>query len=237
MRLAERNLDDFWMVFEQELVSKLRRTSVQLMGDRVKPQRILRTPPWVEPPLKDRDPEEPMIESLSLQPTFSNDVDDKGKKAKNLQDFQHRVKVKTRGEPSVPERTREAADSQEDDPSTSGEESVPERIPVESNKDFKTFSSLFRSPAAEGSAGELDWKKFVHAMTQVGFTAQHLDGSAWVFAKVPGAGRILIHEPHPESKITPHIARRIARRLQRNFGWSSETFVLSRVNDNTAEES
>ena len=223
------------MGFERELVSNFRKTSVQLLGDRVKPQRILRTSPWIEPPLKDRDPEVPMIDSLSLQTPFPNDIEDRGKNAKGLLDFQPRVKVKTRGEPSLQERTTEAADSQEDDQSTGGDEVMPERIAVESNKDFKTLSSLFRSPATESSAGELDWKKFVHAMTQIGFTAQHLDGSAWVFAKVPGAGRILIHEPHPESKITPHIARRIARRLQRNFGWSSETFVLSRSDVNTAE--
>lgn len=225
------------MGFEQELVSNFRKTSTQLLGDRVKPQQILRTPPWVEPALKDGDPETLMIEGLSLQPTFSKDVDDTGKKVKILQEFQPREKVKTRGEPSVQDRTTGAGDAQEDDQATSGEESVSERISVESNKDFKTFSALFRGPAAEGSTGELDWKKFVHAMTQVGFTAQHLDGSAWVFAKVPGAGRILIHEPHPESKITPHIARRIARRLQRNFGWSSETFVLSRSINNTTEDS
>ena len=74
-------------------------------------------------------------------------------------------------------------------------------------------------------------------MIHVGFTAQHLDGSAWVFAKVPGAGRILTHEPHSESKNTPHIARKIARRLRRNIGWLSETFVLSRSSGNMAKDS
>ena len=234
MRIAERDLDDFWMAFDHELVSNYGKTSAQLVGDRVETQKILRTPPWVEPPLEDRNPENSMIESLSLLPTFSDDVEGTGKKAKGLLESQPRAKVKTWGEPSVQERTPGAADLQADDSLTSGEESVLEKIPV-GKKDFKAFSSLFRSPAAEPSARELPWKDFVHAMTQARFNAQHLDGSAWVFAKVPGP--VLIHEPHPESNISPQIARRISRRSQRNFGWSSETFVMSRSNENAADDS
>ena len=36
MRTAEKNLDEFWMAFEQALLSNLGKTFVQLMGDRVK---------------------------------------------------------------------------------------------------------------------------------------------------------------------------------------------------------
>ena len=236
MRIAEKYLDDFWMGFEDALVSKIGKTLPQLVGDRVKQQQILRTPPWVEPSLEeqDRDPENPPIEGLSLQSAFSNGVEYTRKK--DIQESPRRTKVKTRGEPSAPI----PADLQEDtSPPTSDAESSPEKIPV-SNKDFKAFSALFRRPAtteeSAAAGGELPWKNFVHAMTHIGFTAQHLDGSAWVFAKVPGVGRILIHEPHPESKIAPHVGRRIARRLQRNFGWEGGTFVVARSSEGVVEE-
>ena len=36
----------------------------------------------------------------------------------------------------------------------------------------------------------------------------------------------MFHEPHPENDLTTHLARRFARRLKGNFGWTAESFVL-----------
>ena len=64
-------------------------------------------------------------------------------------------------------------------------------------------------------------------MTHIGFAAQKLPGSSWVFEleKDGESKKIMFHEPHPDSKIPSQWARRIARRLNRHFGWTAETFV------------
>lgn len=64
-------------------------------------------------------------------------------------------------------------------------------------------------------------------MSYVGFSAESITGSAWVFKRQnkESLDKIIFHEPHPDSKIPPLIAKSIARRLQRTFGWTAETFV------------
>ena len=168
--MAEKHLDDFWTSFEDALVTKVGKASAQLMSDRIEQQQILRTPPWVEPSLENRDSDNWTIKDLTLQSAFSNDRESTPKKGKIWAESQPHVKVKTRGEPSVQDRTPDATESREDGISSSDGEPVQERIPV-GNKHFRTFLSLFRNPTTEDSAGELPWKNFVHAMTHVGFTA------------------------------------------------------------------
>ncbi|KAL8854456.1 MAG: hypothetical protein Q9221_000727 [Calogaya cf. arnoldii] len=97
------------------------------------------------------------------------------------------------------------------------------KIPVK-KKAFNTFAALFGKPVADKLPGELPWSDFKRAMVNVGFGAEKLQGSAWLFASEKG--NIIFHEPHPESKLPMHWARRIARRLNRNFGWTMDTFAL-----------
>lgn len=72
-------------------------------------------------------------------------------------------------------------------------------------------------------------------MVDAGFGARKLQRSAWLFASEQG--KIIFHESHPESKLPMQWARRIARRLNRDFGWTMDTFVLDGgVSDGTALE-
>lgn len=66
----------------------------------------------------------------------------------------------------------------------------------------------------------------------------HFALAAWVFRQkdINLPEKILFHEPHPESKIPPQIARRIACRLQRTFGWTAETCVRAEDTASKASE-
>ncbi|KAL8825950.1 MAG: hypothetical protein Q9170_007594 [Blastenia crenularia] len=114
----------------------------------------------------------------------------------------------------------------------------PPKITVK-KKAFNTFAALFGSPVqADKLPGELPWIDFKKAMVNIGFSAEKLQGSAWVFAPTTLVLRksIIFHEPHPESKLPMQWARRIARRLNRNFGWMVDTFVRDEATDNGEQE-
>ncbi|KAJ3950760.1 hypothetical protein N0V92_012843 [Colletotrichum tropicale] len=60
-----------------------------------------------------------------------------------------------------------------------------------------------------------------------GVAAEKLYGSAWQFRRTDrDQSRIQSHEPHPYSKIPYVVARRIGRRLNWNYGWTGDMFVL-----------
>ncbi|KAI8240831.1 hypothetical protein K4K55_000301 [Colletotrichum sp. SAR 10_96] len=93
---------------------------------------------------------------------------------------------------------------------------------------FKVFRTLFFDPNITSHPGQVSWKDFLHAMTGTGiFAAEKLYGSVWQFERTDGdQSRIQFHEPHPYSKIPFVVARRIGRRLNRNYGWTGDMFVL-----------
>uniref|UniRef100_L2GJ91 Uncharacterized protein n=1 Tax=Colletotrichum fructicola (strain Nara gc5) TaxID=1213859 RepID=L2GJ91_COLFN len=95
-------------------------------------------------------------------------------------------------------------------------------------RSFKVFRTLFFDPNVTSHPGQVSWKDFLHAMTGTGiFAAEKLYGSVWQFERTDGdQSRIQFHEPHPYSKIPFVVARRIGRRLNRNYGWTGDMFVL-----------
>lgn len=101
-----------------------------------------------------------------------------------------------------------------------------------SRRAIKVFKSLFFTPSASTSQatnGEISWSEFLHAMASAGCSIEKLQGSVWQFIPKDkdsfGWHGIHIHEPHPSNKIPFVVARRIGRRLNRNYGWSAKTFV------------
>lgn len=86
---------------------------------------------------------------------------------------------------------------------------------------------IFPLPHIDALPGELPWKDVVHAMSHVGFIAESITGSAWVFKRrgQNESDKLILHEPDPDSKIAPQFLQRIAHRLQRTFDWTAETFV------------
>jgi hypothetical protein len=97
-------------------------------------------------------------------------------------------------------------------------------------RSLKVFRTLFYDPNNPDHPGELPWAEFLHAMVEVGFSAEKLHGSAWNFVpRVPGVGMeqpIQFHMPHGKNstKMSFHVARRIGRRLGRTYGWVPDSF-------------
>jgi hypothetical protein len=66
-------------------------------------------------------------------------------------------------------------------------------------------------------------------MVDTGFTIVQSQGSA-VTLKLEdytdhGVNAIVLHRPHPKPIVNPVMLRRIAKRMQKWFGWQRETFV------------
>ncbi|KAF2454150.1 hypothetical protein BDY21DRAFT_264540, partial [Lineolata rhizophorae] len=93
---------------------------------------------------------------------------------------------------------------------------------------LKVVSALFYMPSTKTRPGAVTFADFLHLMSTVGFEAEKLYGSAWVF--VPKGldlhRNIQFHEPHPVSKLPFKIARRWGRRLRNAYGWHGGMFEL-----------
>lgn len=90
---------------------------------------------------------------------------------------------------------------------------------------IKTFRKLFRSD----SRGAIPWTTFVAAMKNVGFTIEPIGGSIARFRPPGDAGSpICLHRPHPTDKLEGWALLRVAKRLNRNFGWEADTFVAAK---------
>lgn len=130
-----------------------------------------------------------------------------------------KTKEKTRGAPGNPE----AEPEQERDPS-------PEATQVFTvNKtDHRIFKMLFHMPEDNATPiKKTTWRAFCTALTNLGFSAEHLPGSAWQFEPPAhlGLGRgISFHEPHPSDEIHLDMARKLGRRLNRAYGWHGAMF-------------
>ena len=141
-----------------------------------------------------------------------------------------KIKTKRRGVPNPPE----PAESNAAPENQANELRNPEPLFAVDSASMQVFSTLFYRPGAAASQqpAQIPWGKFMHAMHQVGFSIQRLGGSIWQFnpgpileQRGPEYGRgILIHEPHPTSKIPYHMARDIGKRFTKIYGWNVDTF-------------
>jgi hypothetical protein len=109
---------------------------------------------------------------------------------------------------------------------------TPRRTFALDKRAYKTMKSLVHVTTSE--TGEfptaVKWDEFKRAMVRLSFSAEKLQGSAWQFS--PGDTSnidrgIHFHEPHPDSDIPYIMARRFGRRLERVYGWSSDSFTLA----------
>lgn len=216
---AERSLDEFWAKIDRHFVKHSGETLHQMISEVFSERVVKRTPDWVEPgettvshdPVtKDISTE---LSSVSLGGLSGNTID-------SWKPPSVKTKPKTRGVAATP-TTQEPTDL--------GENSADDESPkfTVSKRGFKVFSTLFHGKVNETLPGEIPWSEFLSAMASVGFSIQKLDGSAWVFEPQDDLFRrsIIFHEPHPSNKIPFTIARRIGRRLERAYGWTSENFV------------
>ncbi|KAG7005727.1 hypothetical protein G7Y79_00018g045340 [Physcia stellaris] len=222
MQEAEKELDAFWAHLDAQCFKHVGQTLHQLFNGSLGERQLSRTPNWVEPDAIQLGPQEKPLSIIPLEDRFTTALDLERSNEKTAgRDTQStpKAKIKTRGTPAVspPEN---AGILHEPD-----QTSVVPKIAV-SKRALKVFSTLFFDDKQEASAGEIPWTEFLHAMASVGFTVQKLGGSAWIFAPTNDYFQrsFIFHEPHPLPKIPYRIARRLGGRLNRAYGWTSETF-------------
>lgn len=91
---------------------------------------------------------------------------------------------------------------------------------------FSVMLKMFST--ADGSSG-VRWTILLQVLTDAGLTITPGAGLAMSFANEHGT--ISIHKPHPEPVVDAIRLRGIGRRLNKWFGWTSETFVLREKGD------
>ncbi|KAI4181379.1 MAG: hypothetical protein LQ346_006798 [Caloplaca aetnensis] len=223
MQQAEKNLDIFWSHVDDHCKSTAGKPVHQMLSKILKERQVQRTPDWLEVDtgrLRKKEPTELEITSSQLA---ALELKSRTKSTVITSSLaQERQKLKTRGVPQI------AASAATEDPNGPGTVEEKDTTPIYnvSKRGFKVFTTLFYTPTEGDPPGEVPWSEFLSAMASVGFSIKKLDGSAWVFAPADDEWKqsIIFHEPHPSSKISFQVARRIGRRLWRTYGWSSDNF-------------
>ncbi|KAF2670698.1 hypothetical protein BT63DRAFT_354576, partial [Microthyrium microscopicum] len=153
------------------------------------------------------------------QQSSQNIPDNQKKSVQQSQNF--KTKAKTRGEPtSQSQFTEESNDS--------GDEKVVPTLLVKS-RFLPIFTGMYPLTGEEGTK-TVDWDSFVQALGDVGFSSSNSGGSAVVFEGGKNAqgeqagGRIIVHKPHPVSKIDPIMLRSLGKRFGKWFGWQRAVF-------------
>lgn len=96
---------------------------------------------------------------------------------------------------------------------------------------FHVLTRMFPVTAEEANKS-VQWDNFVHAMSDMGFSARNGGGSAIVFKNEVSAsdghagGKIVFHKPHPVATIDPVMLHSMGKRMAKWFGWHRERFVL-----------
>ncbi|THY63311.1 hypothetical protein D6C99_00610 [Aureobasidium pullulans] len=90
------------------------------------------------------------------------------------------------------------------------------------------FHHMFPLRGAE-SQRSFSWQHFLGAMVDAGFSIFQSQGSA-ITLKLDdysgvGVKTIVLHRPHPSPTVNPVMLRRIAKRMEKWFGWHREMFV------------
>lgn len=234
MQVAEKALDAFWA---ENLACMVRKGALPPCCERVLLGRQpSRTPEWCEPAVQQRGDKAKANTDANANTNHTIDCFAQLFKVLNIDEGKSvtlarpkKTKPKTRGT-AKPDLPGPAPDLQ-----ASGTENDEGLVSKEVDKrSLKVFKTRFFAPSASANPGEAPWKDFLHAMHNVGFAIEKMQGSVWQFTPQPEAEvngnlrSILFHEPHPYSKIPYWDARRIGRRLLRACGWTGEMFVLDK---------
>ncbi|KAK5683135.1 hypothetical protein LTS10_004666 [Elasticomyces elasticus] len=77
--------------------------------------------------------------------------------------------------------------------------------------------------SASRESSFVKFEAFVGALVGGGCTVQQHSGSAVTFRL--GNRSVVVHRPHPDSKISPIMLKAIGKRIVRHFGWDGTTFT------------
>lgn len=222
---AERNLDAVWAAVDRLILGKAGGLWMDAVRHVLEHNRSLqRTPEWVdEPATGEKKPKPTDVQTDIVYRPLSTLYFEKSGEAADDAAQLPKLKKKTKG--VAPQDPAETSTPTTEAASHIETSAPPIRVDARS---FKVFRTLFFDPNVTSHPGQVSWKDFLHAMTGTGiFAAEKLYGSVWQFERTDGdQSRIQFHEPHPYSKIPFVVARRIGRRLNRNYGWTGDMFVL-----------
>ncbi|KJZ76126.1 hypothetical protein HIM_04582 [Hirsutella minnesotensis 3608] len=148
--------------------------------------------------------------------------------ARQLQIQTRRLKEKTR--PSATalcglSRREEFFDANEGSDESAPESKAPQTFRV-SQAAANVFATLFDKSQARGT---ISWADFEAAMVELGFSVLPKFGSVYTFeppASMGASKSFTIHRPH-HSHIEGYSVAIYARRLNRVYGWDSDTFELA----------
>jgi hypothetical protein len=100
---------------------------------------------------------------------------------------------------------------------------------------LKVFRAMFWLPSHTSTPALFTWQEFVDALHAIGFEAEELYGSTWLFSSLDGKG-LLFQAPHPDKKVKiPYAtARNYGMRLRLRFALRPELFELKTNNPGQA---
>ena len=216
MRLAEARLDTFWEQVDKGLIKQTGKSLQGLLGNKVVPKTIQRTPPWQ--PNQESRPVKIFVSPRPASPQFQ--VEDGTSFPTRLRSEEPRFKQKTKGEP---------------DPSRAGDPTIP-AVPSEDVEPspstfalgrgaYRTVSAFYPTSNEDRTGRKGKWKDFLHLMYSLRFDIQKRYGSDWYFEpQWQRKSPITIHEPHPSKEMRFDKIRFEANRMAQKYGWSSGTF-------------
>ncbi|KAL8345863.1 hypothetical protein RB601_005771 [Gaeumannomyces tritici] len=229
MRRAEERLDAFWEAMDRAMHKR----AGNLEGTALKAlllsqsRTLQRTPTWVEPAAaagrkKNKDGGVAADDLEELYKPLSTLYFGLSSKQDTSVSATPKTKTKTKGTANM---SSAGADQREEQ---TQEQAEPQPTFAVNARALKVFRTLFFTPDASSTPGEVLWTDFLHAMVSVGFQAQKLGGSVWQFrpTQLEAERAIQLHEPHPNPKIRFRQARLYGRRLERAYGWNGGMFVL-----------
>ena len=91
---------------------------------------------------------------------------------------------------------------------------------------LELFHRMYTPAATHKKTACVSWDDLVGAFADAGCTSRQKSGSAVNFTCGPrGTGMVSIHRPHPDPTINPIKLKEIAKKLEKYFGWTKESFV------------
>ncbi|KAI1476990.1 hypothetical protein F4774DRAFT_391046 [Daldinia eschscholtzii] len=218
LRKTEEDFDRFW----DKVVAQLKMVRIpEVCTNRVFRREPKRTAPWVEPAKRKRTEEG---ESTGLESKRAKATKEKTKNSEGTDILSRRIVGQ------VNENAKEIISmTEEADAKTKGfvAEDGKAVFTVDS-RTFKVFNTLLFDGIDPSVPAEISWDDLVNAMITMGFTAEKLFGSAWLFQPMdPEQERdyILFHEPYETGKLDYVTTRHYGRRLGWVFRWKHCMFA------------
>lgn len=219
---AEANLDAFWLAVDRRIQELDVFSRNVFVTNILKEERSLqRTADWTAGEIDVTNP----AQEVSLSTPISDLYLDLRLKTESTLADSHDVRSQVRSKPKTRAVVQAQPEELLDNPIN---DDKGEKIYV-SSRSIKALRTIFHNPSSTHAPGELPWIDFIHIMTDAGFIAEKLYGSAWNFKPPAGSSftrSIQFHEPHPIKKLAYYVAREYGRRLWRAYGWHLESFQV-----------